>query len=297
MKQPKRKPLFTGVATALATPFENGEIDYAALGQMIEYQIACGIDGLVLCGTTGEAATLSEKEYEAVVAFGAQAIGGRVPFLVGCGSPDTAKSAVRAKYAGKNGADGLLIVTPYYNRGTRLGQIYHYETCAEAGGIPVILYHVPARTGVRLSADAMARIAKHPLIAGIKEASGDMELFADLSLRLRDTLALYTGNDGLLLSSLAMGGAGSVSVVSNLLPRETGDVCRAFFAGNTEKAAALQLRLLPLIRLLFAEVNPAPLKHALEQMGYCHGELRLPLATVEEDLRAEIDRELKRLQN
>ena len=124
-----------------------------------------------------------------------------------------------------------------------------------------------------------------------------MELFADLALRLRDTLALYTGNDGLLLSSLSMGGAGSISVVSNLLPREAGDICRAFFAGNTEKAAVLQLRLLPLIRLLFADVNPAPLKHALERMGYCHGELRLPLATVEEDLREEIDRELKRLEN
>ena len=295
MKQPKRKPIFVGVATALATPFDGGEIDYAAMRYMIEYQIACGIDGLVLCGTTGEAATLSEREFEAVVAFGAETIGGRVPFLVGCGSPDTAQSISRAKYAGKSGADGLLVVTPYYNRGTRAGIVQHYGAVAEAGGIPTILYHVPARTGVRLSVDTMARIAEHPLIAGIKEASGDMEFFADLSLRLRDTLALYTGNDGLLLSALSMGGAGSISVVSNLMPRETGDICRAFYTGNTEKAAAIQLRLLPLIRLLFAEVNPAPLKHALEQMGQCHGELRLPLATVEETLQREIERELKRL--
>ncbi len=297
MKQPKRTPPFIGAATALATPFCDGEVDFEALGGMIEYQIAKHIDGLVLCGTTAETPTLTAREYEAVVTFGIERIGGRVPCIVGCGSSDTAASAERAKFAQKSGADALLVVTPYYNRGTRVGMIRHYATVAEAAELPTILYHVPARTGVRLNAAAIAAIAEHPLIVGIKEASGDMELFADLAYKIGDTVALYTGNDGLILPSLSLGGLGTISVISNLLPRETSEICHAFFAGNCEKAAAMHLRLLPLMRLLFAEVNPAPLKYAMEWQGQCRGELRLPLATVEEDLREALRKELERLKN
>ncbi|MBQ8174547.1 MAG: 4-hydroxy-tetrahydrodipicolinate synthase [Clostridia bacterium] len=297
MKQPKRKALFCGVATALATPFCDGAVDYAALGSMIEYQIAEGIDAIVLCGTTGEAATLCGKEYEDVVSFGCERIGGRVPTLVGCGSPDTKSTAARAKFARKCGADGILVVTPYYNRGTRAGVIEHYRTVAESGELPTVLYHVPARTGVRLPLSTFEAIAAHPLTVGIKEASGDMELFADLTLALGDTLALYTGNDGLILPSLSYGGLGTVSVVSNLLPQATATLCREFFAGNCEKAAEIQLSLLPLIRLLFTETNPAPLKCALELRGDCRGELRLPLATVEDTLRERIREELERLKS
>lgn len=297
MKHPKRKPPFVGAATALATPFCNGEVDFDALGYMIEYQIEKHIDALVLCGTTAETPTLTAGEYEAVVRFGIEKIGRRVPCIVGCGSSDTAASTERAKFAQKSGADALLVVTPYYNRGTRAGMIRHYATIAEAAGLPTILYHVPARTGVRLNAAAIAAIAEHPLIAGVKEASGDMELFADLACAIGDTVALYTGNDGLILPSLSLGGLGTISVISNLLPYETGEICRAFFAGNCEKAAVLHLRLLPLMRLLFAEVNPAPLKYAMELQGQCRGELRLPLATVEDDLREALRREIERLRN
>ncbi len=295
MKQPKRTPLFRGVATALATPFCNGAVDYTALGNMIEHQITEGIDAIVLCGTTGEGATLCGKEFEEVVSFGCRQIGGRVPTLIGCGSPDTKSTVERAKFARKNGADGILVVTPYYNRGTRAGVIEHFRRVAEEGELPTVLYHVPARTGVRLPLSTFLAIAEHPLTVGIKEASGDMELFADLALSLGDTLALYTGNDGLILPSLAYGGLGTVSVVSNLLPKKTALLCREFFAGNCEKAQEIQLALLPLVRLLFTETNPAPLKCALELRGDCRGELRLPLATVEDTLRERIREELARL--
>ena len=295
MKQPKRTPLFRGVATALATPFCNGAVDYTALGNMIEHQITEGIDAIVLCGTTGEGATLCGKEFEEVVSFGCRQIGGRVPTLIGCGSPDTKSTVERAKFARKNGADGILVVTPYYNRGTRAGVIEHFRRVAEEGELPTVLYKVPARTGVRLPLSTFLAIAEHPLTVGIKEASGDMELFADLALSLGDTLALYTGNDGLILPSLAYGGLGTVSVVSNLLPKKTALLCREFFAGNCEKAQEIQLALLPLVRLLFTETNPAPLKCALELRGDCRGELRLPLATVEDTLRERIREELARL--
>ena len=295
MKQPKRAPLFCGVATALATPFSDGAVDYTALGRLIEYQISEGIDAIVLCGTTGEAATLCGEEFRDVVSFGCETVGGRIPVLVGCGSPDTKSTAERAKLARKYGADGILVVTPYYNRGTRAGVIEHFRRVAEEGELPTVLYHVPARTGVRLPLSTFEAIAEHPLTVGIKEASGDMELFADLAHSLGDTLALYTGNDGLILPSLAYGGLGTVSVVSNLLPKKTAALCREFFAGNRDAAREIQLSLLPLVRLLFTETNPAPLKCALELRGDCRGELRLPLATVEETLRERIRAELARL--
>ncbi len=295
MKLPKRKPPFIGVGTALATPFADGAVDFPALGGMIDYQISENIDALILCGTTAETPTLTKEEYEAVVAFGAERIGGRVPCIVGCGSSDTKSTVERAKFARKSGADALLVVTPYYNRGTRAGRVRHYAAIADETGLPIILYHVPGRTGVRLTAEDMAEIAEHPLICGIKEASGDMDLFADLAAKLGDTLALYTGNDSLLLPSLSLGGQGGISVISNLLPRRTGDICRAFFAGNCDFATEIHLNLLPLMRLLFAEVNPAPLKHALSLQGQCRGELRLPLDTVDTKLQQALATEWLRL--
>ena len=288
MKQPKRKAPFCGAASALATPFTEDGVDFPALGAMIDHQIAAGIDALVVCGTTGEAATLTEAEYRAVARFAADRISGRVPYLLGCGSPDTARAATRAKLAKSCGADGVLLVTPYYNKGTRDGIRRHFHTVADAGDLPLILYHVPRRTGVRLSAEEIIAIAAHPDITGIKEASGDMELFADLAAALGDTLSLYTGNDALLLPSLSLGGMGVISVVSNLFPAEVCAICRAFFAGDTEGAKERQLRILPLVRLLFRETNPAPLKCALALQGICRDTLRLPLSPVSAPLRSEL---------
>lgn len=295
MKQPKRTLPFIGVATALATPFTENGIDFTALGEMIDYQIAGGVAALVLCGTTGEAATMEEREFEETVAYGVAKIDRRVPCFVGCGSPNTARASRYAACAARHGADGILLVTPYYNKGTRAGIRQHFTAVAEAGGLPTIIYHIPGRTGVRLPLEELEAIAAHPLMCGIKEASGDMEYFAELCVRLGDTVGLYTGNDALLLPSLSLGGQGGISVVSNLLPRETCAICRDFFAGNVEQAAEEQLRLLPLIRLLFAETNPAPLKCALSLCGRCEGRLRLPLAPVEPGLKAALARELDRL--
>ena len=295
MKQPKRKLPFVGVATALATPFTDSGIDFQALGAMIDYQIAGGIDALVLCGTTGEAATMEEREFEEVVAYGAERIRGRVPCIVGCGSPNTARASRYAACAAKHKADAILLVTPYYNKGTRAGIRAHFETVAENGGLPTIIYHIPGRTGVRLPTDDLVTIAAHPLMCGIKEASGDMEYFAELIVRLGDEIGLYTGNDALLLPSLSLGGQGVISVVSNLLPREICRICLEFFSGNTQKAADLQLKLIPLIHLLFAETNPAPLKCALALRGLCSGRLRLPMAPVADSLQQALANELDRL--
>lgn len=285
---PKRKPPFLGAASACATPFCEEGLDLPSLRLMIDTQIAKGINGILLCGTTGEAATLTEREYETLLTLGAEYVGGRVPYLVGCGSADTQKAAARARLAARVGADAILVVTPYYNKGTAEGIRRHYETVAEAAGLPTVLYHVPGRTGVRLSADAICRIAEHPLIVGIKEASGDMELFALLSERLADTLTLYTGCDALILPSLALGGGGVISVISNLLPKETAALCTAFFEGRSEEALGIAQRLAPLIRLLFAETNPAPLKCALALQGVCEERLRLPLSPVSAELRAQL---------
>lgn len=297
MNVPKRKPPFLGAASACATPFSEDGIDFSALRLMLDSQIASNIDGIVLCGTTGEAVTLTEKEYEAVLAFGAECTNGRVPYIVGCGSADTRQAAAHAALAAKNGADAVLVVTPYYNKGTAEGIRRHYETVAEAGGLPTILYHVPSRTGVRLSPDAFCRICEHPLLVGIKEASGDMELFAALSAMLADTLTLYSGCDALILPSLALGGGGVISVISNLLPRESARLCAAFFEGEMQEALALQRHMAPLISLLFAETNPAPLKCALALQGICEERLRLPLAPVSPALRARIKAALAEQEN
>ena len=288
MKEPKRKSPFLGAATALATPFCGESVDFSALGYMIDYQIREGIDALVLCGTTGEAATLTEREYESVISFSAARIGGRVPYIVGCGSPSTAQASARAALAAKHGADAVLLVTPYYNRGTREGLCRHFHTVADGAKCPLILYHVPARTGVRLAAEDICRIAEHPLITGIKEASGDMTLFADIAAAIGDTLTLYSGNDALILPALSLGGGGVISVISNLFPRETAAICHLYFEGKTEESTAHHLRLVPLMSLLFKETSPAPLKCALAHKGLCREDLRLPLYPVEDDLRARL---------
>ena len=288
MNIPKRTPPFLGAGTALATPFTEDGIDFSALGAMIDTQVASGIDALILCGTTGESPTLTDREYEEILAFSAERIDGRVPYIVGCGSADTARAIAHAKIAVKNKADAILVVTPYYNKGTADGVVRHYHMLAEESGLPTLLYHVPGRTGVRLSVGTVLRIAEHPLLVGIKEASGDMEFFASLSFALSDTLTLYSGCDCLILPSLALGGGGVVSVISNLFPRETSRLCHAFFEGNFDEALGLARRFAPLIDLLFADVNPAPLKCALALEGICENRLRLPLSPVSEGLCARI---------
>ncbi len=287
-----KNTLFDGVCTALATPFRDGTIDWDALREMIDTQIEGGVSAVCICGTTGEAATLTDGERLQLVARAGELIDGRVDYIVGVGSPSTSRSVSYARFAAAHGADALLAVTPYYNRGTRAGITAHFKTIADSTELPVILYNVPSRTGVNLTVAHIAEIARHPNIRGLKEAGDSLDKIADFMAELGGSMKLYSGNDSQFVPTLSLGGSGIVSVLSNILPSETVEIWRLWRAGKTEEAAKLQLTFLPLIRLLFAETNPAPLKCALEMMGLCTGELRLPLSPVPDDLRRRIAEQL-----
>lgn len=284
--------LFRGVCTALATPFRDGGIDWDALAEMIEEQIAGGVSAICVCGTTGEAATLSDGERLQLVARAAELIDGRVDYVVGVGSPSTSRSVSYARFAAANGADALLVVTPYYNKGTHEGITRHFQTVADSTELPVILYNVPSRTGVNLTVDHIREISAHPNIRALKEAGDSVEKLADFMAELGDRMYLYAGNDAALIPTLSLGGAGVISVLSNILPRETQEIWRLWTSGHTGEAAKLSLRFLPLVRLLFAETNPAPLKCAMELMGISRGDLRLPLSPVSNALRERIRAQL-----
>ena len=291
MKQ-VRSTLFEGVCTALATPFRDGGIDWDALAEMIEEQIAGGVSAICICGTTGEAATLSDGERLQLVARAAELIDGRVDYVVGVGSPSTSRSVSYARFAAANGADALLVVTPYYNKGTHEGITRHFQTVADSTELPVILYNVPSRTGVNLTVDHIREIAAHPNIRALKEAGDSVEKLASFMAALGDRMYLYAGNDAALIPTLSLGGKGVISVLSNILPRETQEIWRLWTSGHTGEAAKLSMQYLPLVHLLFAETNPAPLKCALELMGIARADLRLPLSPVSEQLRERIRAQL-----
>ena len=275
--KPHKPPVFRGAATALITPFYNGEIDFPALRRLIEFQIDGGIDALVVVGTTGEAPTLSDREHHAVLSFAAEVVGGRVPIIAGTGSNDTRHAVEMSKFACSCGYDALLMVTPYYNRATDTGLIQSYLTIADGVERPIILYNVPSRTGVKLTMPVYRALADHPNIVAVKEASGDLGAAAQLMAELGDRFVIYSGNDDVTVPLLSLGGLGVISVVSNLLPRETSDMCHKYLGGDTAGAARDQLAMLPLINALFAEVNPIPVKCAAAMMGLCREEYRLPL--------------------
>ena len=277
--------LFNGVCTALVTPFSDGKLDLPALKRLIERQIEGGVDALCVAGTTGECATLAEGEFCDLVSFTVKCVSGRLPVVVGVGSPSTALSCRRAEIAASLGANALLAVTPYYNRGTEDGIVLHFHRIADAAALPVIVYNVPSRTGVDLSTSLYLRIAEHTGIAGIKEAGAGYDRLIDLIGALGGRIPVYTGNDSGILSAIALGGRGVISVVSNLLPRETASLARMALSADMEGARALQYRLMPLIRALFAETSPAPIKCSLGLLGLCGEELRLPLTPVSPALR------------
>ena len=278
-----KKTLFKGAATALITPTNENGVDYKKLEELINWQIAEGIDALVICGTTGEAATLTPSEYEAVVGRSAEIIGKRVPMIAGAGSNCTEKAIELTRLAVSCGADGILSVTPYYNKTTQKGLVKTYEAIADASDKPVILYNVPSRTGVNIEPKTYAELAKHPNICAIKEASGNLSaLMSTLSL-VGDSLDVYSGNDDQIYPLLALGGKGVISVLSNVLPAYTSKMCHEYFEGNMSKSLKMQLDALPLINALFSEVNPIPVKAAMAAMGKCDNYLRLPLCTMSED--------------
>ena len=279
-----KQEIFRGIATALATPMDlDGTIDFEAYGRLIDWQIESGIAGLVACGTTGESATMTEAEHKEVIRFTVERAAGRVPVIAGTGSNCTAKAVAMTQYACSVGASACLLVTPYYNKATQAGLIAHYTAIADASDKPLILYNVPSRTGCNLQPATCAALGKHPRIAAVKEASGNIGQIVEVAALAGDCLAIYSGNDDHIVPVLSMGGSGCISVLSNVIPAETVAITQRFFAGDVAGAAQLQCRYMPLIRALFCESNPIPVKAAMAALGYCDNYLRLPLVPMEED--------------
>lgn len=275
-----KKCIFRGLCTALVTPMADGKIDYATLRELIEWQIGQKVDALLVCGTTGEASTLTAKERKELVMRAGEMIDGRVPYLVGCGTNATAQTLAWGYHAAACGADGLLVVTPYYNKGTEEGIFRHFSLVNEKIPLPQIVYHIPGRTGVRLSAAQMRQLADLEHVVAVKEADPDMDRLLDVMAACGEDLSVYCGNDSLTIPVLSVGGIGTISVISNILPYEMGEIIRLYLSGRGEQSLALQRKLLPLMRLMFACTNPAPVKYALSQCGFGTGELRLPMTEV-----------------
>lgn len=278
----KKETIFRGAATALVTPFKGGEVDYEAFGKLIDWQIASGIDALVIAGTSGEGSTLSDAEHKEVLRYAAERIDNRVPMIAGTGSNDTQYAIQLSRYACSVGADGLLVVTPYYNKATQKGLIAHFTAIADAVEKPLVLYNVPSRTGVNIEPETYLALSAHPNIGAVKEASGNISKIADTFRLVGDKLDIYSGNDDQIVPILSLGGAGVISVLSNVMPKETSGLCKRFFEGDFKASAKMQLDYLPLIHALFSEVNPIPVKAAVAALGRCENSLRLPLTPMEE---------------
>ena len=277
-----KNPIFRGAASALITPLTEKGVDYDALKKLIDWQIDEGIDGLVIAGTTGEGSTLTDEEHRELFEKAIQMIDGRVPAIAGTGSNDTAYAIDLTQCACELGYDGMLVVTPYYNKATQNGLIKMFTTIADASTKPLVLYNVPSRTGVDIAPSTYAALADHPMIGAIKEASGNLSKVAEIAHLVGEKLDIYSGNDDQILPILSLGGSGVISVLSNPMPKATSRMCHAFFEGNIEEARKLQLDLLPLTNALFSEVNPIPVKAAMAAMGFCEDYLRLPLTPMEE---------------
>jgi 4-hydroxy-tetrahydrodipicolinate synthase len=283
-----KNPIFQGAATALVTPLNEQGVDYPALERLIEWQIAEGISALVICGTTGEASTLTDEEHRQVLQFSLDVVKGRVPMIAGTGSNDTAYAIDLTKFACEIGYDAVLVVTPYYNKTTQRGLLAMFTAIADASTKPVILYNVPSRTGVNIEPATYAKLAEHPMIQGIKEAGGNISKIVETAALAGDKLDIYSGNDDQIVPIMACGGQGVISVLSNIMPKETVALCKKFLEGDVAGAMAMQMQYLSLINALFCEVNPIPAKAAVAAMGYCDNYVRLPLVTMEEQNRQKL---------
>ena len=277
-----KKTIFTGAATAIITPFKDGKIDYVSFKKVIEDQISGGIDAIVVAGTTGEAATLTHEEHCDCIDFVIKEVDGRVPVIAGTGSNDTAYGIELSQYACKAGADALLLVTPYYNKATPKGLIKNFLETADKTDKPIILYNVPSRTGCNISLPVYKELAKHERIVAVKEASGNISAIAELIAECGDYFDIYSGNDDQIVPIMSLGGKGVISVLSNVMPRETHELCSLCLNGNYKDAAEMQLKYLKLINTLFCEVNPVPVKTAMAALGYCTEEMRLPLCEMDD---------------
>ncbi len=276
-----KNTVFTGVATAIVTPLNENGIDFEKFGKLIDWQIEEGINAIVVCGTTGESSTLTDEEHKAAIKFCVERVTGRVPVIAGTGSNDAAYAVELTKYACEVGADAMLVVTPYYNKATQNGLIKLFTTIADASTKPIILYNVPSRTGVNIAPATCKVLADHPNICAIKEASGNISQIAEIASLVGDKMDIYSGNDDQIVPIMSLGGKGVISVLSNVMPKKTVEICDAFFAGDVKKSCEIQLELLPLVNALFCEVNPIPVKAAMAAMGWCENYLRLPLTPME----------------
>ena len=290
----EKKTVFTGAATAIITPMTENGVDYESFGRLIDWQIAEGIDAIVVGGTTGEGSTLTDEEHREIIRFSVERAAGKTPIIAGTGSNDTDYAVDLTKFAKEAGADAALVVTPYYNKATQKGLIKMYETIADAGQLPIILYNVPSRTGVAIEPKTVAALAEHPLIVGLKEANGDISKAVEVMALAGDKIDLYSGNDDQIVPLLSIGGKGVISVLSNVLPAETSRMCKLYFEGNVREAAKEQLRLLALTKALFSEVNPIPVKAAMAAMGYCSENIRMPLTPMEDDHKAILIDEMRK---
>lgn len=289
-----KRPVFTGAAVAIITPMNtDGSVNYDELGRIIDDQIAHSTDAIVICGTTGESPTLTDEEHTECIRYTVKKAAGRVPVIAGTGSNDTKYAIWLSKQAEADGADALLLVTPYYNKTSQAGLLAHYTAIADAVHIPCILYNVPSRTGCNLTPATLAELAKHPNINAVKEASGNISHVAEIAAACGDSLNIYSGNDDQIVPLLALGGKGVISVVSNVAPELVHNCCQAFFDGDTAKARDLQLEMLPLSDALFCEVNPIPIKYAMNLLGWEAGECRLPLVEPSEAHQAQIENTLR----
>ena len=290
-----KKTVFRGMATAMVTPMNAGGIDYEAMGRFIDWQIENGINALVVMGTTGENATIEPEDQTEVIRYTVERVAGRIPVIAGTGTNNTEHVLRNTREACGAGADAVLVVTPYYNKATQNGLIKHFTTVADASSVPVIAYNVPSRTGVNILPKTAAALAEHPNIVGIKEASGNMAQMVEMAALCGDRLHIYSGEDALTVPMMAMGAKGTISVLSNVVPRESVAMTDACIAGDFQTAADWQCRLLPLINALFSEVNPIPAKAAVSAMGFGEDFLRLPLTPMEEPAREKLYAEMRKL--
>jgi 4-hydroxy-tetrahydrodipicolinate synthase len=289
-----KKTVFEGIATALITPITENGVDYEAFKKLIDWQIDEGINALVIAGTTGEASTFSDDEHREVIDFAVKYVNGRVPVIAGTGSNDTNYALDLTRCACESGADAVLVVTPYYNKATQKGLIKMFTAIADASTVPVILYDVPSRTGMSIAPETVAVLAEHPNIVGLKAASGNISQIAKTAQLCGDKIDIYSGNDDQIVPVMSLGCVGCISVLSNLLPRETVKMAETFFKGDVKTAAKMQLDFIPLVDALFSEVNPIPVKAAMAEMGYCEDYLRLPLTPMEDKTRAVLFEEMRK---
>lgn len=277
-----KKAPFIGSGVALITPFDDNTVNYKVLEELIEYQIANNTDAIIVCGTTGEPSTMTESEKKEVIRFTVEKVNKRIPVIAGTGSNCTKTVIEMSKYAESVGVDGLLIVTPYYNKTTQSGLIEHYEAIAKNVNVPIIMYNVPGRTGLNLAPSTVKELSKIENIVAVKEASGNFSQIAEIANLCGDDIYIYSGNDDQIVPVLALGGIGVISVLANIAPNETHEIVAKFLGGKIKESRDIQLKLLPLINALFCEVNPIPVKEAVELIGFEVGKVRLPLVKMSE---------------